>query len=219
MSAISDLERDGRLAITQWQEDLQRLEVREAVILTEISTLRNRIANMEAAIRDYRELHGLPVQPKEDASLSKELRGLTVKEMILKVVEREETPEFMALHISRKLVQGGMFDNVGYASDAVYSTIRRYKEQFEKVARGRYRIKGTGGTQPRMALPRATEKNKGKLSLEVGRIMSEYPHWERSQVLKYLQQNGWDFEGKKPILAVSMAVARLARKPQLRSVS
>ena len=138
---------------------------------------------------------------------------MSVKDMIVTILGQERVRDFRALHVSQRLTEAGMFDNVGQANDNVYAALRRYKHLFEKVSRGWYRLKVEGTFRPQALFHNAVllkgPTPKGKLAPKVERIMSEHPDWTSPRVLEQLQSEGWDFEGKSPTSAVNMAMARL----------
>ena len=209
----TDFEREARTTIKEWSVVLDILREREKVVASEIREVQEKIGNMERAIRNYREFHNLPVEPYGNDVLTEKLRTMSVKDMIVTVLEQEGRRDFRAYHVSQRLTEAGMFDNVGQANDNVYAALRRHTRLFEKVSRGWYRLTADGVANPQLLFQEAAPVNGSapteKLSSKVKRIKEEHPDWASPQVLAQLQAEGWDFRGKSPLSSVNMAVARL----------
>ena len=124
-----------------------------------------------------------------------------------------------------RLHEIGYFANRRSADGAVYTNLR--KPPFVKVEKGVYRIptdspewirlRESNGHQPQMPLATAKPKKfvKSGLGDAVADILAQHPNWDRRIVTNYLVTSGWDFRGKNPNFAVSMAFTRLAKKPKV----
>lgn len=126
---------------------------------------------------------------------------------------------------SKTLVELGYFTNRDSADGAVYTTLG--KPPFQKLDRGIYfiptdssewkRLKGTNGeilnahTIARLGLK---EQHKTKLMDKVESILAENPTWNRKQVSKELQKQGWDFGGKNPNLVVNGIFMKISKDPK-----
>ena len=116
---------------------------------------------------------------------------------------------------SKTLVELRYFSDRKSADGAVYTTLG--KKPFLKLDKGVYRIPTDS---PKLKLLKGTNGRKLDLSKvvrrtsivdEVNSILVEHPDWNRKQVSKELQQQGWDFEGKNSNLVVSGAFMKIAK--------
>ena len=121
---------------------------------------------------------------------------------------------------SKTLVDFRYFSNRDSADGAVYTALG--KSPFQKLDKGVYliptdsaewkRLKGTNGNiLDARAIEQIGLKEQHKTGLEhmVKSMLAEYPSWDRGQVTKELQRQGWDFRGKKPAYAVNGAFLRI----------
>lgn len=212
----TDFERQARAAIGQWQEDLTLLEEKDRVVHDEMGAIRAKISNMETAISDFRTLHRLP-DISVPSSLTGRLRELSTKDMVLTVLHAEHSisKPFKALDIARRLAHVGMFDNVGSASDSIYSMLGRNRRTFKHIAKGLYLLNPAVDVQAYLDIETSTpetassssKRGTAKLFSKVETIQGEHPNWGRDQILAELTRQGWPFNaGRDPARAVQFAI-------------
>lgn len=212
MASTTDFEREILMILTEVDAECQRLELRVQRVENELETARHKRATLQDALDIYREHYKLPVPERPiDHAMREKLGGMTVKEMMVALVQESEQNLFRVVDLNRKLVQSGMFKDEVAAGLSVYSTLGRNRKTFVKVARGQYMLNPTlpdaGPARTRGTIKQPTSG----LVEKVAEILEEHPSWERKQTTDELVRQGWDFGGKQPTFAVSAAYMRLAK--------
>jgi len=169
---------------------------------------------MSQTIRAYEER-------MEQPSKRSSLQGNSLRETLI-IHFAGPNGKIIGKEASKTLVELGYFSDRNSADGAVYTALG--KSPFRKLDKGIYfipadspewkRLKGTNG---RILDARAIaqlgykEQHKTKLMDKVESILAENPSWNRKQVSKELQKQGWDFGGKNPNLVVSGVFMKRAK--------
>lgn len=172
----------------------------------ELERIRAEEELMSQTIRTYEER--IEQSPKRSA-----LQGNNLRETLI-IHFTSPSGVIVGREASKTLVEIGYFTDRNSADGAVYTALG--KSPFQKLDKGIYliptdspeweRLRGTNG---KILVPRAVvqighkEQHKTKLMDKVESILAENPSWNRRQVSKELQKQGWDFGGKNPNLVVS----------------
>lgn len=197
---LTDYERQTQELINHLEEERTAIQERMDNIQLEIEDVDRKLNAVKTALLVFREQNDIV---RTDANLRELLKNLSVRDMILKIAEVDNTPTFRANDICKRLVEAGMFSNVGQAADNVYSVIGRSKTTFTKRGKGVYQIAKAATTESSTARP--------GLVREVERMLALQPELTRKQLTEALIEEGWDFGGKNPTYAVSMAYAKAAQ--------
>lgn len=221
----------GREAVNitfeQWETALERT-LRE--VEADTRAAEERFGELQARLTDLKEeraqleravLAAKATVRNADTPRSR-VRGDTLREVLI-INHADEDGVVRGAGASSHLHKIEYFPNRRAADSAVYTTLR--KPPFLKIEKGVYRIpkespewrrlREANGNQPGLNLdvpPNrvASKFIKSGLAELVATLLKKHPDWDRRHVTDFLIQSGWDFGGKNPNFAVSMAFSRLA---------
>ena len=216
--------RNSRL---HYEAEAKKLNERIESISVELESLERELERikveeelMSQTIRAYEER--MEQSPKRST-----LQGNNLRETLI-IHFANSSGVIIGKEASKALVELGYFSDRNSADGAVYTALG--KSPFQKLDKGIYFIptdspewKRLRGTNGKILDVRAIvqlgleEQRKTKLMDKVESILAENPSWNRKQVSKELQIQGWDFGGKNPNLVVSGVFMKRAKDQKQKS--
>lgn len=197
---------------------LENLETREAKLEQELASVKalKDAFTLVSAHRGY-----LLERIRLDASVihltAEDVQGKSQRRILLLLAERNNG-WLVVQHAISAMKEANVFGNDAGASAQVATLLGRSSE-FEQVVRGVYRLKAESpvvenvdAIVPVTTVVRRRSDTGTGLTKAVGELRFVHPEWTREQIADELLRSGWDFQGKRPHLAVSAVFAHQARK-------
>ena len=140
MTDTTDWERETQVLLAELEQEQEKLDRRVSLAAKAAQEGMAEIETFRKALAIYRTRRGLaPTEIEIDENLREEFRNLTVKEVLIRIAERNGGI-LDGADAGEIMVAAGMFKNIKNASGNVYSTLGRSKSVFRRVARGKYQL-------------------------------------------------------------------------------
>jgi len=203
VSPSADTERHLLQILSKLSEEHEKARVRLDAAQDTVNRLSERMRSIEEALEIVREEQSEDSQV--DAAMQQRLRNKTVREMLTELALESTPPTFHVAEMSRRLVRGGMFEDLLSARNAVYSCVGRNERYFAKLGPGHYLAtpqRASQGLPKPTSNKRRSRKDSTGLRDRVSLLRQEHPDWTERQVTAELKRQGWDFGASLPHRAV-----------------
>ncbi|TRZ92773.1 MAG: hypothetical protein D4R82_06425 [Dehalococcoidia bacterium] len=210
--------RDSRL---HYEAEAKKLNERVESISTELELIERELEHIRVEEELISQTTRAYEERTEQPSRRSPLQGNNLRETLI-IHFANSDGLIIGKETSRALTEIGYFSDRNSADGAVYTALG--KSPFQKLDKGIYfiptdspewkRLRGTNGKildARAIAQLGLKEQHKTKLMDKVESILAENPSWNRKQVSKELQKQGWDFGGKNPNLVVSGVFMKRAK--------
>jgi hypothetical protein len=190
--------------VNSWEVETKELlnrvnkEIRDTQIDMEkrITKLYEEAEALQKALQIYRERMGISQDSQTPLSVN-DIRGKSLRQILTLIASRNNG--LLVAKQAIKLMKGAnLFSNPSHADSIVYSILGRSPKYFVKVSPGIYSLQRT---------ERVKQKTRGGSGLKqkIKELKEMNPQMTKSEVKRYLIQQGFDFQGKRPGNAVHMA--------------